>query len=60
MLVDCLHELLGPEPDIVELVHQEESFVGLDLLLDLRNSLRVEFFKEVHHGCHILLVFTVE
>ena len=59
MLVDGLHELLWPEPDVIVLVHQEEILLGY-FLLDRGHYLGIELFEEVHHSLHICLVFAVE
>lgn len=59
VLVNGFHKLLRPEPDIIELVHQEEGLDG-DLFLNLRQGLGVELLKESHHRFHVCLVLAVE
>ena len=59
MLIDGLHELVRPEPDIVVFVHEQEGLLG-DLFLDLWHGLRIEFFEESHHSLQILLIPTVK
>ena len=59
MLIDGLHELIRPEPDVVVFVHEQEGLLR-DLFFDLWHGLWIEIFEESHHSLHILLVPTVE
>lgn len=59
VLIDGLHQLLLPKPDVIVLVHEEEALLR-DFLFDLRDSLRVILLEIGHYSGHVFLIFRVE
>ena len=59
VLVDGLHQVHWPEPQVIELVHQKERLLR-DLFRDLGNRIWVEILEELHDCGHILFVLGIE